>query len=431
MFIGTVHKKMATMIAEAVPFKEWGQVFVGCSGSFRGEQIVNFASPETPVYGNDVSFLSCAIGYGLTNQKFPYKFEGELDFLSKFNGDDPKLALACTGVALLFSKYPEKYEYGRQMRKEILTHLDELVAQNVLKNEKMFLGTKLAGFYAGDFKQQIERAKEEKGGFVSFAPTYKGGYEKQYKLINENVKWNEPSYEIWDPKDTHTLIEKCLDYQIPFCIYADNRLKDSPIEPSLLLKEGGHPVYAYTGGASKLRIKHTKYSPFKYKPLDVSLINERSKLTVCKVTNEHIAFLKTIYLAKGIDFKSGQASFLVFIDGMLAGGITYAQGVYVDPLHELYILSDFSVSQKTRVSKLIALVATSRTLIDLINRSWMVDIKKVVTTAFTNKPVSMKYRGIFTIKNRKEGAINYQSDVRELNPQEIFDFWYKKYGTKA
>ncbi|WP_436835789.1 GNAT-like putative antirestriction protein, partial [Chryseobacterium gambrini] len=45
-----------------------------------------------------------------------------------------------------------------------------------------------------------------------------------------------------------------------------------------------------------------------------------------------------------------------------------------------------------------------------------------------DKPVSMKYRGIFKLDAKKDGFLNYSSDVRSGSPDEIYQEWLKKYG---
>ena len=49
-------------ITRTVPFTEWREVFVGCSGSFRFDRAVRDVHPSVRVHSNDVSLLSCALG---------------------------------------------------------------------------------------------------------------------------------------------------------------------------------------------------------------------------------------------------------------------------------------------------------------------------------------------------------------------------------
>ncbi len=136
-------------------------------------------------------------------------------------------------------------------------------------------------------------------------------------------------------------------------------------------------------------------------------------------------FLKDIYLAKGIANTGGLANFLVLIDGNLAGGFIYARSKFGDD--NIYLLSDFALSPKSRVSKLIAMLTTSETLIARMEIKLMQRIGKVYSTAFTNKPVSMKYRGIFELVGRKPGMLNYASEIRRQTPAAIYADWFERF----
>ncbi|MBI1209564.1 MAG: hypothetical protein GC191_20065 [Azospirillum sp.] len=54
-------------------------------------------------------------------------------------------------------------------------------------------------------------------------------------------------------------------------------------------------------------------------------------------------------------------------------------------------------------------------------------ITRVFTTAFTNKPVSMKYRGLFDLVSRKQGMLNYASAVRPADPQTLYAEWFRRF----
>ena len=150
-----------------------------------------------------------------------------------------------------------------------------------------------------------------------------------------------------------------------------------------------------------------------------------SKVEIIAASSGMMNFLKDIYLAKGIAHVSGLTNFLVLIDGCLAGGFIYARDKFGG--EQIYLLSDFALSPKSRVSKLIAILATSATVIQRLEVKLVQRIAAVNTTAFTDKPVSMKYRGIFDLTGRSPGKLNYASKIREQNPGEIYREWYGRF----
>ncbi|MFX8106652.1 hypothetical protein ABTK92_20370, partial [Acinetobacter baumannii] len=75
----------------------------------------------------------------------------------------------------------------------------------------------------------------------------------------------------------------------------------------------------------------------------------------------------------------------------------------VTSLSALYLLSDFAIAREKRLAKLIAMLATGRESTERYDRRRVRRTKVIVTTAFTDRPISMKYRGIFELLSRKPG----------------------------
>jgi hypothetical protein len=46
-------------------------------------------------------------------------------------------------------------------------------------------GLDIASFHPGDFREQARRATEVGGGVAAFPPTYKNGYERLYRFVDE------------------------------------------------------------------------------------------------------------------------------------------------------------------------------------------------------------------------------------------------------
>ena len=55
---------------------------------------------------------------------------------------------------------------------------------------------------------------------------------------------------------------------------------------------------------------------------------------------------------------------------------------------------------------------------------------KIWTTAFTDKPVSMKYRGPMKLLKRGEGFLNYGAPWTDLPEVEIYPRWWKTQGSR-
>ena len=62
---------------------------------------------------------------------------------------------------------------------------------------------------------------------------------------------------------------------------------------------------------------------------------------------------------------------------------------------EIYLMSDFAVasSDYPKLSKLVVMAACSKEMQHLMQNAMSRPVRKIATTAFTQNPVSMKYRG--------------------------------------
>lgn len=430
MFIGSLPKKVIQQAISHIDLNNWRGVHVCCSGSFKIEQAIRSVNTTIPIHSNDVSLISSIVGYAKTGYEIVFNFKNDLDYLNKYLSTDAETQLALIAYAMQLGKYKSDNQYCNARRDFLEREIEAIIQSNKERAKKYLEQISISSFFCGDFIQHIEAAKDSGSSVMVFAPTYKGGYERLYKVINDNIDWaDEPSYEIYDPKQTHDIIERLYDENRNFIFFVDQQYDD--IKPTMVYEGSNKPIFAYTNSRkSSIRRDSNRARAFKYTAIDTNLIGEKSKVTAVVATSEAMNFLKDIYLAKGIKHKNGMFNVLFYVDGMLAGGAIYSLPQFGDKLRQIYILSDFSLSRRRKVSKLIAMLATSKQIIDYINKKYFINIERVLTTAFTKKPVSMKYRGIFRLDAKKDGFLNYSSEVRDKTLDEIYGEWFKKYGQK-
>ncbi|USK77740.1 hypothetical protein LIT31_26200 (plasmid) [Peribacillus frigoritolerans] len=93
-------------------------------------------------------------------------------------------------------------------------------------------------------------------------------------------------------------------------------------------------------------------------------------------------------------------------------------------------MSDFVIRpvKYKRLSKLILACVLSKEVKMLLEQALNGRIKALSTTAFTDKPVSMKYRGLFEVHSRKEGRVNYTAPAGKWSLQEGYKWWWNKHS---
>src|SRR5208283_4188971 len=430
MFVGAVPRPAVEQITRSVPFTDWRQVFVGCSGSFRFDRAVRDVHPTIAVHSNDVSLLSCSLGALATGTEFPIAFKGRLAFVEPLLAGQPfATRAAAVEVALEMAKYKGTNPYAQTHFAHYEERFVEFLAPVWKRLEAFLEGLHIASFHPGDFREQARRAAEAEGGVAAFPPTYKNGYERLYRFVDQNTDWPRPSYGVWDPATLEAWLDELDAMRVRYCVLTDHTLEHH--QPVTVYRgESNKPVFTFADrSASSVRRAQHRSEPFRYTKLDPAELTPASRVEIVGASSAQMNFLKDIYLAKGITHTAGLANFLVMIDGHLAGGFIYSRDKWGGDL--LYLLSDFALSPRSRVSKLIAMLATSATITDRMAIRLVQRVDSVMTTAFTSRPVSMKYRGIFELLGRGPGILNYGSKIRRQTPAEIYSEWFQRFVANA
>lgn len=237
---------------------------------------------------------------------------------------------------------------------------------------------------------------------------------------------------------------------VPYFILSDQEFQER--KPDFLFRVGhGVPHYGYTRGAKsslrRMRPAVSRSEPFKFKAIDPGKLTKDTVVKLVEVKNAHFNYLRDIYLSAGMQHVNGTLQYLIFLDGMLLGGVAYEKPHRNIPgynnwktTHTLtQVMSDFCITPACRLSKLVAMVSKSRTLVGELDRRLLRRTDMLATTAFTNNPVSMKYRGVFKLLNRgecKDPGLNvayrlsYAAPPSDETPQAIYNTWWKKHGEK-
>jgi len=293
----------------------------------------------------------------------------------------------------------------------------------------------IATYFAGDWLTHVDEAIRRGAGVIAYPPTFRGGYEKLFAFVNDNVDWTPPKYDIFDPETMPQVLDRLDRGGIPYFIYADQVVEGRrPVVE--FTPKGKRTVYGYANSERTGYLgSATKFEPFAYTPVDVGKLTEQTVCRVVPASAYQLNFLRHAYLKKTIMFGQGDAHMLVFLDDTLAGGIVYR--LARQTFAPLEVLSDFSVTREGRVAKLIARLATLRISLKVMEMRLLERFPKVRTQAFSDHPEAMKYRGSWKLLKREEDSrqgakyvLTYESEVRDESPQEAYARWWKRDGAK-
>lgn len=452
MFFGTVPNQCIEQILRVIPFDRWSDAYVCCSGTFKIEQALHGRFQNLRIHGNDVSLWSCAIGQYLIDQPVELTFHDRLQFIEdRFTPETPFVErVGAVLVAQEMSRYARNNSYCLKHWHFYVESFDQHLQKACEKLQNLHSKAGLHDYFPGDWRDHIRHAAENGGGVAAFPPFFRGDYESQYKFIEANIKWKPAPYDLYNPKDLGGILDWVDELGIQYCILSDQVFENR--KPMLEFVAGRKvPHYCYSS-TSRSSVRHifSKPEPFLYKPIVPAKLTRDSKVTVVPAEAKHLNFIKDIYLAKGIIHSSGLVNYFVFVDDMLAGGVIYALSKYgaTDPetgkvyhaSESVYLLSDVSLTTENKLSKLIAMLATSATLTTPVSTRLLSRIQYIVTTARSKNPVSMKYRGIYTLLSRRESddpidngklILQYGAAIRPEDPNAIYREWFDRHSGLA
>lgn len=166
--------------------------------------------------------------------------------------------------------------------------------------------------------------------------------------------------------------------------------------------------------------------------LDNYEITENSKIIFVKTDNQSLNYYKNLFLKKGIDYTTGLLPLFVLIDGYLFGFLLFDVIRYgmdqEKSTRGVYLLSDFIIANPVkRLSKLLLLSIKTKELQQILKSHLIRPVDFILTTAFTDKPISMKYRGVFKLLKRGKGFLQYTTECGVITAKEALGTWIRKY----
>jgi hypothetical protein len=430
MFIGSINRYMRCVLESAASQWRGQDIYVACSGNFTVERILSRCGVGR-LFSNDVSIYSCALGWHLVGQAVPYKIKeqaGEFAWLADYLEPGPATiaTLLLTGEML---KVSGDNPYARRMQGEYRRRWPELHAKTVERVTKATANLRIAEYFAGDCREFLAKAGRN-AVCISFPPTYEGGYERLFKKLDAIFDWPRPAYQVFSPEDFDQFSQTVRSFR-HWMISSDAEQPAfaarhvATVQTSLRSK----PVFMYCDQAApKLALAHQELARNPWAPLTEEVVEP---VQVVRMDGKVLNAIRSVYLNPHIMPAMPQRCYAVLSAGKLVGafGVSWGRGYL--PC-DVYLMCDFAVrpSPHKRLSKLILAALLSKAVQIDLEQATCSRVKVIGTTAFTDKPVSMKYRGLFEVHNRGEGYINYMGQAGRWSLQEGFQWWKANHSTK-
>jgi hypothetical protein len=425
MFTGAINADLRSIVGE------WGRkwagrdVYVPCSGNFTIERILRSVGVDR-LHGNDVSLYSCVVGGHLSGKEVSVHVKDERyswieDYLSP--GIDTISAL------LLCTKYFQFVErsavYYRRMSEAYEREWERLHKATVERVSNALEGHCLESFFAGDAFDFLESVPEN-GVVISFPPTYAGGYERLYKKIDSVFEWESPKYVVFDGQRFNDFVERVMGRE-SWMISRDEEIPgmEEFLAGRVQTGQRSKAVFVYAGdkGSPRLSLPRQKIEPFPCRRLSGDIAGP---MTLAEMTQGQFNMIRSEYLSVKIIPSSAKVRLAVLCGGVLVGCMAFDRESFYPS--GAYMMTDFAIrpTKYKRLSKLVLAAAISSETREYLEQSFGCRIDRIVTTAFTDNAVSMKYRGLFDVMNRKEGLVNYVAPAAKWSLGEGFSWWMEK-----
>lgn len=436
MFQGTTPPEVKIVIQDIMDRQKdkCQDVYCACSGNYTTDKMLS--AMGFTVHSNDVSLYSKLIAdYVLGKDETPMKVKDEkfAKVFAKWE-ETPLKKLSMVMYMMHIANFlPQKYEYQIEildtfMREE---QAETFYRSTMEKLNKGGLDFKIKDFYYGDFADFL-KSKKGAGIGIAFPPTHKGGYEKMFKAVEDTFEWEHANYNIFDPKQADELFLSFLkdDQNL---IYTDREfdlLADYEVA-RIVLGPGKKPVYLYSSIEEKSkgyyieRPQKSIRSKYSVIPMDFEF-TENTRIDVKVVPKDDVNYFKAFYMSSRVNYTDGGDLALMFFADGLAFGFASFSNYTSRKIGELLGLSDFVVNSDTkRLSKLLIMLELTHDVRMMNARSTQEYYDVIYTPVYTQKPVSMKYRGVFKLEKREPGKLLYLGTFNDSTIKETYKKWLK------
>jgi hypothetical protein len=427
-FIGSINAETRKWLGNNGQAFDGREVWVGCSGAFTVEQILSRYAFKAKIRGNDVSLYSSVLGAYLAGQPFNLAVrEEKFGWLAPYLGDAEAKAAA---VMVLFEAL--KYEKADNLFKQrhwahYLNNFESFHQATVAKLRERKKEIRLEAYTSKDIFNLLEEMPEDAVA-IAFLPTYAGGYERMFRRLEEIFDWDRPSYGLIDAERKAAILEKMK--QRDFLFLDDKEWPELSLVAAVR-KARMKPVYVYSNMEALRRgvlrqQRHAEFVPFT-RLSDDDAITPESQLTLTPTSNRVVNYYRDVYLSKGVGIPAdGEVPLVAAVDGKVFGFLIYSR---MQGGGDVYLLADFVVNsgRYRRLAKLLLLVTQTREVRRLLEEKFLLEIPKCRTMVFTDKPVSMKYRGLYQLVRRDPGKLVYETDMGILDLSEVIPLWLKKF----
>lgn len=349
---------------------------------------------EVSIYCQDAY---CYLLYMLANGKTSLTYKDKLAWLEDYNNPTPsrQLALALYAVKL------QKYFMSESARNSAVFEALKIKARESIEkteeaNERLMRLLTTCDFHVGTLEEAI---KNKKVIFFNFGRMEKK-QKRAFKLISENSDLK-LDFSV-DNNDYYNLVES-IPSDSYFYYFSNSPYLRNLHKIAMWNNSSGERRSAgrflYCNKPTAQNNASTSYSSYRIEcneivPPDDLEITDPNKLMIERVSPPLLHCLQKKYIKKVDQCSVCQFAFVVKYDKYTLGGFGFTLPQHKG--YDLFQLTDFCTNNAIpRLSRLILYSIQSVGVQRYLSRRMRKLCEKVISCAYTHKPVSMKYRGVY------------------------------------
>ena len=349
---------------------------------------------EVSIYCQDAY---CYLLYMLANGKTSLTYKDKLAWLEDYNNPTPsrQLALALYAVKL------QKYFMSESARNSAIFEALKIKARESIEkteeaNERLMRLLTTCDFHVGTLEEAI---KNKKVIFFNYGRIEKK-QKRAFKLISENSDLKS-DFSV-ARNDYYNLVES-IPSDSYFYYFSNSPYLRNLHKIAMWNNSSGERRSAgrflYCNKPTAQNNASTSYSSYRIEcneivPPDDLEITDASKLMIERVNPPLLHCLQKKYIKKVDQCCVCQFAFVVKYDKYTLGGFGFTLPQHKG--YDLFQLTDFCTNNAIpRLSKLILYCIQSVGVQRYLSRRMRKLCEKVISCAYTHKPVSMKYRGVY------------------------------------
>lgn len=370
----------------------------------------------------------CYLLHEIANGNIALTYERKLDWLNQYNNGTPSRQLA---LALYASKLQKFFMSDSERNKSIIESMkikaQESIEKTEMANERLLRLLKTCEFHVGTLNQAVLQKKVLFFNYGSAEKTQK----RTFKLIKENSNLDIEFYV--ERNDYYDLVESIPAgthfYYFSNSPYLNNMYKIAMFDSSNGERKSSGK-YLYSNKAPNKTEVSTYYANYhngvdEIVPPDDLVIDNPALLKILKVNSSYLHSLQKKYIKKVDQVSLCTYPYIVKYDKYTLGGFGFTLPQHSG--YDLFQLTDFATNNNIpRLSKLILYCIQSEVVQMDLSRRMHKLCEKVISLAYTHKPVSMKYRGVYK-KNKERSTSSYLVYDGELGVYKTIDEIIAKY----